>query len=146
MFCLYDITCVVVWSLCIICVVWGFCDVGVIRLRIKRKLASAIFLTIKIKSVAKINAFIEPIIFPLAGDRPRIVIDIKNTVSVGKDFSNLHVGGKLIKGIRSHLNRDSHILRIVLDLAPSKNYDTDQLFYEKDNVYSLEVKEDNTKD
>ena len=92
------------------------------------------------------DGFFEPIIFPLAGDRPRIVIDIRNTRSVGKGVSNLRVGGTLIRGVRTHLNQDSQVLRVVLDLAPSKNYYTDQLFYKKDNIYSLEVREDTTKD
>ncbi len=90
------------------------------------------------------NRFFEPEIFPLEGERPRVVVDIKNALYIEKGLSRINVNGKIIKRIRSYFYRDSNKLRIVLDLEPSKNYYTDQLFYKKDNIYSLVVKEDDT--
>jgi len=89
------------------------------------------------------NTFFVPEIFPLEEDNPKIVVDIQNTESIKKGLETIDVEGRIIRRIRSYLHRGSKKLRIVLDLEPDKNYYTDQLFYQKENIYSLEVKEDN---
>ena len=89
------------------------------------------------------NRFFVPVIFALEGDRPRVVVDIRNISHIKKGLSKIDVGGELIKQIRSHYNRHSQTLRIVLDLNPSKNYITNQVFYETRNIYSLELIEEN---
>ena len=81
-----------------------------------------------------------PMVFAIEGENPKSVIDIKDVDTLKKDQSKIPVHGELIKQIRSHLHRDSNTLRIVLDLSPShKNYRVNQIFYETENVYALEV-------
>ena len=88
------------------------------------------------------NRFFKPVIFALEGRRPRLVVDIKGTSYIKQGLSTISVGGALIRQIRSHLSQDSKKLRIVLDLDPSKDFVTNQIFYDKNNIYSLEVIEE----
>ena len=85
------------------------------------------------------NRFIKPLVFALEGERPRSVIDIKDTITFRKDLSKIVVNGELIKQIRTHLYHESKTLRVVLDHYPSKSYIVNQIFYKKENIYALEV-------
>jgi len=90
------------------------------------------------------NRFFVPDISSLKGENPRVVVDIKDAVSVKKGLSKIDVNGNMIRRIRSHLNGNSSILRIILDLVPDKAYSTEQFYYKKENFYSLSVKEEDT--
>lgn len=91
------------------------------------------------KVFLKLNRFTIPRILTLEGDRPRIVVDVRN-VSFWSGPSKISVNGKLIRQIRTHLHRDIEKLRVVLDLNPADNYIIDQTFFKKDNVYCIEVR------
>ena len=86
-----------------------------------------------------LNNFSTPKILTLKGDKPRIVIDITN-VSSWSGHYRTPVNGNLIKQIRTYLHRDTEKLRIVLDLNPSKNYSTNQIHYQTENIYCIEVR------
>jgi ketosteroid isomerase-like protein len=86
-----------------------------------------------------LNNFITPKILTLAGDKPRIVIDINN-VSSWSGHYRTPVNGNLIKQIRTYLHRDTEKLRIVLDINPSENYFINQLYYQTENIYCIEVR------
>jgi ketosteroid isomerase-like protein len=86
-----------------------------------------------------LNNFSTPKILTLEGDKPRIVIDIKN-VSSWSGHYRTPVNGKLIKQIRTFLHHDTEKLRIVLDLNPSENYSTYQIYYQTENIYCIEVR------
>lgn len=85
------------------------------------------------------NRFIKPSVFAIEGERPRSVIDIKETIAFREDLSKISVNGELIKRIRTHLYPDSKTLRVVLDHYPSKAYVLNKIFYEAENIYALEV-------
>lgn len=78
-----------------------------------------------------------PEIFSLEGDRPRVVIDIKDAYCKGK--SKIPVNGKIIRQIRTYFHRDTRKLRIVLDLRQTGNYTVAPVYYKKDNIYCIEV-------
>ena len=86
-----------------------------------------------------LNNFSTPEILTLEGDRPRVVIDIKNVSSWSGKYKT-PVNGNLIKQIRTHLHRDTERLRIVLDLNPSENYIINQIYYQTENMYCIEVR------
>ncbi len=86
-----------------------------------------------------LNNFSTPKILTLEGDKPRIVIDIKN-VSSWSGHYRTPVNGNLIKQIRTYLHRDTEKLRIVLDLNPSENYFINQIYYQTENIYCIEVR------
>jgi hypothetical protein len=85
------------------------------------------------------NRFYHPVVFGLEGERPRIVVDIKNTSYIRKGLSRILVNGNVIKQIRTYLHRDSNKLRVVLDLQPTESYKVTQTFYEASNSHVLEL-------
>lgn len=91
------------------------------------------------KVFLELNRFLIPRILTLEGDKPRIVIDIKN-VSFWHGQTKIPVNGKLIRRIRTHLHRDIGKLRIVLDLNPADDYMIDQTFYRAENIYCIAVR------
>ncbi|MFC1823331.1 DUF1566 domain-containing protein [Thermodesulfobacteriota bacterium] len=86
------------------------------------------------------NRLFVPLVFTLVGEKPRIVIDIKNTASVQKGQSTIPVNGLYIKRIRTHHDRRSGTLRVVLDHYPSRKYSVNQIFYKAENIYCVIVK------
>ncbi len=86
-----------------------------------------------------LNRHYIPQIFALQGDKPRIVIDIKN-VSTWKGRHKIPVNGKLIRQIRTHLHRRTKTLRLVLDLNLLKDYTVSPAFYPTENVYCIGVR------
>ena len=63
-----------------------------------------------------------PELFSIEGENPRLVMDMKGVSLLQPKVRNINTGGKLVKGIRSYLDAKTKILRVVLDLEPSKNY------------------------
>jgi hypothetical protein len=91
------------------------------------------------------NRFCTPAISGIEGKEPRIVLDIAHISSFRKDWAVINTGGKMIRRIRSSMNTKTRMARIVLDMNPSKGYYVHPVFYEKDNVYSLEISEEKEK-
>lgn len=83
-----------------------------------------------------------PVLSSIQNELPRVVADFENVVSVRPGFKNVPVGGSFIKRVRSSYNPKTRILRIVLDLDPSKNYLVNQVFSQKENIYVFDVSED----
>ena len=88
------------------------------------------------------DRFYTPAISTIQGKAPRIVLDVTNVSSFRKEWAVINAGGKLIRQIRSSMNPQTHVARIVLDMEPSKDYSVHPLFYEKENTYSLEIFEE----
>lgn len=89
------------------------------------------------------NRSFVPVTYALEGDRPRFVVDIRDaaTVSMGEK-KMIPVHGEFIERLRTNYHRDSATLRIVLDLYPKKNYKVDQVFFEQEHIYAIEVQEE----
>jgi hypothetical protein len=102
-------------------------------------------ITFKLKSPGKEMVWIQgnrsfaPSAFAIEGDKPRFVIDIKDTGPVRRELSRIAADGQFIEGIRTFYDRQNRTLRIVLDLQPSKSYRISQFFYQGDNIYAVEV-------
>jgi tetratricopeptide (TPR) repeat protein len=54
-------------------------------------------------------------------EHPRVVMDLKGVVFIRTKAHTVNTGGKLVKRIRSYLDKRTKILRVVLDMEPS-NY------------------------
>ncbi len=85
------------------------------------------------------NRFIEPSAMALEGEKPRFVIDIRNTRSVRKGLNTIPVDGRFIKQIRTRHDANTGKFRMVLDLSPRENYKVNQTFFEAENMYVIEV-------
>ncbi len=87
------------------------------------------------------NRDVNPEILSIEGNDPRIVIDIKNVQSIRQGLTRIKVQGKLIRQIRSTLDRPSHRLRIVVDLALSRSYEVEPTYYKAEKMYVLDISE-----
>ncbi len=87
------------------------------------------------------NRFNAPRIFGIDGANPRVVIDVANVSSAGRGLARIRTGGKLVRQIRSALDRTTHVMRIVIDVEPNLGYDVDQIYYKAENVYAIEISE-----
>ena len=82
-----------------------------------------------------------PEISSIGGKDPRIVVDIKNVLSIRQGIKKIDVQGKLIRQIRSNLDLASRRLRIVVDLAPFRNYEVEPVFYKTEKIYMIDISE-----
>ncbi len=105
--------------------------VGDIQFAIEKNATEKVFFAL--------NRFCNPEIFPLEGNNPRIVIDIKK-VSSWNGRARIPVNGLLIKQVRISFHRDQNKLRIVLDLNPSMDYVAAPIYYKAEGVYCIEVR------
>ena len=93
--------------------------------------------------IIEFNCPYVPAMYRIQGETPRIVLDITNISSFGKELSTMSMRGKLIKQIRSTVNPDAHMVRIVLYLEPSKDCSIHPFFNGEDSIYFLEITEEN---
>ncbi len=88
-----------------------------------------------------LNDFHPPSVTALEKERPRVFCDfIDASLAPGVD-TNLVAGGKFVESIRTALHNDPRKVRVVLDLAPDKDYDLQQVFFKNDNIFVLIVNE-----
>ena len=78
----------------------------------------------------------------IEGDEPRIICDFQDVRMVKTIQRTISVNGKFIQQIRTGIHPPPDAKsRIVLDLAPKHDYEVEQLFYEKDNRYTMIIRE-----
>jgi hypothetical protein len=90
--------------------------------------------------------FYTPAIFTIEGKSARIVLNIVNVSSFRKEWANINVGGKILKRIRCSENPQTHVLRIVLDVEPLRNYQVLPVFNKRNNIYMLGIIENRKKE
>jgi hypothetical protein len=101
--------------------------------------------TFKVKSPGKETVWIQgnraftPSAFAIEENKPRFVIDIKDTGPVKKELSRIATEGQFIERVRTFYHHESRTLRVVLDLQPEKKYRISQFFYQAQNIYAVEV-------
>ena len=88
------------------------------------------------------NKACTPELFTLEGENPRVIMDMKGVSLIQTKARSVNTGGKLVKRIRSNLDKRTKILRIVLDLEPSKYYIVRPRHDQPKNAYVLMIYED----
>ncbi len=86
-----------------------------------------------------LNHYAIPFVLVLGGAIPKVAVHITN-VSSWDGRTEISVNGTVIKKVRSRLNRNSEMLRILLDLDPGLNYDV-RSYRESKNLYCVSVSE-----
>ncbi|MDP1991057.1 MAG: tetratricopeptide repeat protein [Syntrophales bacterium] len=86
-----------------------------------------------------------PELFSLEGENPRVVMDMKGVSIIQTKARNINTGGNLIKMVRSYLDKRTNILRVVLDMEPSKNYIVSPIQDPFNNSYMLRIEESEQK-
>lgn len=80
-----------------------------------------------------------PDVFPLEGDRPRIVLDIEG-ISDWYGNEEIPTDGRFVQQVRTHLHRETETLRIVIDLDPELDFTANPIYYDQENLYCLEIR------
>lgn len=83
-----------------------------------------------------------PELFSLEGKNPRVVMEMKGVSLIQTKSGNINTDGTLVKRVRSHLDRQTKILRVVLDMHPSKYYIVSPVQDPSRNGYALTIKDD----
>ena len=93
----------------------------------------------------ELNGFYPPEVFGIKGDQPRVVCDFKK-VSLEKSLTKiLETNGAFIQRIRVGIYPPPDPkVRFVLDLVPHKNYNIEQIFFQKDTTFALIIRPENT--
>jgi len=89
------------------------------------------------------NRFYMPALTTVQGEAPRIILSIPDVAALRKDRTIGNAEGKYISKILSSLDPQTHVARIVIHMKPSKDYSVNPAFYEKENMYMLEISEGN---
>lgn len=89
--------------------------------------------------LVEFNRFYMPAIYYVEGPAPKIIMDITNTKSIRKEWTEMKVQGTMIKRVRATAIPAGSILRIALDMDPSRNYNANPILYRNDNTYAVEV-------
>ncbi len=63
-----------------------------------------------------------PEVFSLEGEKPRVVLDMKGVSHIETKSRTVHTGGKSVKRVRNYLDKQTNILKVVLDMEPSQYY------------------------
>ena len=87
------------------------------------------------------NQSCTPDLFTLEEGNPRVFMDMKGVSLIQTKARNFNTGGRLVKRIRSYLNEQTKILRVVLDMEPSKNYIVCPIQDPFNNSYILRIDE-----
>jgi tetratricopeptide (TPR) repeat protein len=86
-----------------------------------------------------------PELFSIEGENPRVVMDMQGVSLIQSKARNINTGGKLVKNIRSYLNEKTKILRVVLDLEPSKHYMVCPMQDPFNHTYMIRIEESEQK-
>ena len=78
----------------------------------------------------------------LEGENPRVVMDMKGVSLIQTKNRTINTGGKLVIRIRNYLDKETNILRVVLDLEPSKSYIVRPRHDAPKNSYMITIYED----
>lgn len=95
-----------------------------------------------VRVLIQANGFFQPQVFSMDGDKPRLVIDIKNTAAVEGIPPKIVVNSPLVQQIRTSFHREKNLFRVVLDHYPSRKYIVNQKFFKPENTYVVEIDEE----
>lgn len=89
-----------------------------------------------------LTGFFPPHTHVIEGDEPRIICDFPD-VRMEKNIQRLiDVSGPYVMQIRTGIHPPPNPkTRVVLDLVPEKDYEVEQLFFEKGNTYTLVIRQ-----
>ncbi|GBC59527.1 hypothetical protein DENIS_0466 [Desulfonema ishimotonii] len=91
------------------------------------------------KVVFRLNGFYPPKTFAMEEDNiPKVVCDFFDTGLARGVRKKFRVDGALLQQIRTGIHDTPRAkIRVVMDLNPSKKYSVDQVFFKKNNIYTL---------
>ena len=82
-----------------------------------------------------------PELSSVEGENPRVIMDMKGVFLIQTKARNITTGGEMVKRVRSYLDKQTQILRVVLDMEPSKDYVVLPMQDPSANTYMLTIYE-----
>ena len=89
----------------------------------------------------KLSGFYPPLVHAVEEGTPRVICDFNDARMSESIKSPIKTKGKYIKIIRVTRHKDPEKIRVIVDLAPEKSYDLQQVFFKEDNLFVLIVNE-----
>jgi hypothetical protein len=88
-----------------------------------------------------LNDFYPPVVSTIEKDSPRVICDFM-AMNLSPDVQETILAkGKYIERIRTVKYQDPDKIQVVVDLYPDQDYDLQQVFFKKENLFVLIVKE-----
>ena len=87
----------------------------------------------------KLTTSIDPKVFKIKGEKPRLVIDFFNTKSSSQVKNNFKTEGQLTKGVRVGIHNNPPKTRVVVDMATDQDYSYKLDFQDVDNLLVLSL-------
>jgi len=89
-----------------------------------------------------LTGFFPPETQVIEGKTPKIICDFPNVLMERTIKRMIPINGKYVLQVRTGIHpQPEPKSRVVIDLVPSHDYEVEQLFYEKDNRYSMIIRE-----
>lgn len=89
-----------------------------------------------------LTGFFPPETQVIEGETPKIICDFPNVRMERHIQRDIAVNGKFVQQIRTGIHPPPESKsRIVIDLVPQHDYEVEQLYYQKDNIYSMVIRE-----
>jgi tetratricopeptide (TPR) repeat protein len=82
-----------------------------------------------------------PAVSSIEEENPRVVMDMTGVSLLQAKAPNFKTGGKFVKMVRSYLNKETNVLRVVLDMDPSNHYIVRPVPNPSRNTYALTIRE-----
>ncbi|MBL7205922.1 MAG: SH3 domain-containing protein [Desulfobacteraceae bacterium] len=93
------------------------------------------------KVIFELNGPFPPQTMIVEGEKPRVVCDFFDAGLASDIGDSIEVNNGIVEKIRTGMHKWPEFkVRVVLDLVPERNYEVDQIFFEKENYYVLVVK------
>lgn len=93
------------------------------------------------KVIFELNGPFPPQIMIVEGEKPRVVCDFFDAGLASDIGDSIEVNNGIVEKIRTGMHKwPKFKVRVVLDLVPERNYEVDQIFFEKENHFVLVVK------
>ena len=89
----------------------------------------------------RLNDFYPPVVSALEKENPRVICDFMDMALAPGVLVSIKAGGKYVQSIETTTESTPDKVRVILELAPDRDYDLQQVFFKNDNLFVLIVNE-----
>ena len=129
------------FALCLVVVFSGLCTGEEPKALMVKKIAFARDKDGKERISLTCNQACAPELSSMEGEKPRVIMDIKEVSLIQTKTRKINTHGKWVKQVRSYWDKRTKILRIVLDLESSKHFIVHPMQDPSGNTYMLTIYE-----
>jgi hypothetical protein len=86
-----------------------------------------------------LNGFYPPNVSAVEGNTPQVVCEFANMAKDDKVKPLIEARGAYVQKIETRTGKDDKQVRVILTLAPNRDYDLRQVFFKEDNLFVLVV-------